>query len=73
MWSEKDQSNIDLWHNVFSHITSMALKCPEPRGGQTAGQHGKQPEIAFVVTMHNNGLMAAQCLLELFRCDFPVV
>ena len=72
MWSEKEQSNIDLSHNVFSRISFMALECSEPRGGQTATQHGKQPEIAFVVTMHNRGRMTAQCLLELFRWDLPL-
>ena len=72
MWSEREQSNIDLWLSVFSRMDSMALECPEPRGGQTAGQDGEQPEIAFIVTMHNRGRMAAQCLLELFRCDLPL-
>ena len=71
MWSERERSNIDLWLSVFSRMDSMALECPEPRGGQTAGRDGKQPEIAFIVTMHNQGRMAAQCLLELFRCNPP--
>lgn len=72
MWSEREQSNIDLWLNVFSRITYVALECSEPKGGQTATQHGKQPEIAFVVSMRNQGRMAAQCLLELFRWDYPL-
>ena len=72
LWSETEQSNIDLWLEPFTPISQGPLSirgaCPRPKGGQT-GQGTQAPAaVAFVVTMYNNGLTAAQCLLELFRC-----
>ena len=72
LWSETEQSNIDLWLEPFTLIRQGRLSvrgaCPRPKGGQT-GQGTQAPAaVAFVVTMYNNGLTAAQCLLELFRC-----
>ena len=72
LWSETEQSNIDLWLEPFTPIRQGQLSvrgaCPRPKGGQT-GQGTQAPAaVAFVVTMYNNGLTAAQCLLELFRC-----
>ena len=51
----------------------LALDCQEPQGGQAGLRIGEQPEVAFIVTMHNHGNLAAQCLLELFRCKCRLV
>ena len=73
LWSETNQSNIDLWLEPFTPISQGPLSvrgaCPPPKGGQTVHSAQTPPVVAFIVTMHNNGLTAAQCLLELFRCD----
>ena len=72
LWSETEQSNIDLWLEPFTPIRQGQLSvrgaCPRPKGGQTVQGTQAPAAVAFVVTMYNNGLTAAQCLLELFRC-----
>jgi len=51
----------------------LALDCHEPQGGQAGLKVGEQPEVAFIVTMHNHGNLAAQCLLELFRYECRLI
>ena len=62
---------MDLWLEPFTPIDQGALSvrgaCPRPGGGQTVQSTKDPPLVAFIVTMYNNGLTAAQCLLELFR------
>lgn len=72
LWSETEQSNIDLWLEPLTTIDQGPLSvggaCPHPTGGQTVQSNETPPLVAFIITMHNNGLTAAQCLLEIFRC-----
>ncbi|GAB4814786.1 hypothetical protein N2152v2_001832 [Parachlorella kessleri] len=69
LWSEAEQENVDLWLYPLRPLPeeAVASRCPEPRGGQGPVAAGQDPVVSFVVTMHNNGLVTAQCMLELFR------
>lgn len=69
LWSEIQQSNVDLWLSPLRLLSSDAMPttCPLPQGGQQPIAEGKKPVVSFVVSMHNGGQVTAQCLLELFR------
>jgi hypothetical protein len=69
MWSDAAASNVDLWLNPLQLLQQDVLPgmCEAPRGGQLPLRPGSDPLVSFVVTMHNNAAVTAQCLLELFR------
>jgi len=72
--SPKTGEDIDLGH---LHILKN-VNCPEPSGGQR--EAGNDVQVSYIMALHNNDLMAAQAILELFRtareadsCEFIVV
>ena len=69
VWSPSTKRNIDLWLEILKPLDHHLLpsQCPAPEGGQTNKGLSTGVEIAFIITMHNNPDVAAQCLLELFR------
>eukprot|EP00887_Chlorella_sp_A99_P006816 scaffold2.g6816.t1 len=69
LWSDAAGANVDLWLQPLRALPedSVAGRCPRPAGGQGPLPAGAAPAVSFVVTMHNNAEVTAQCLLELFR------
>ena len=70
LWVEHLGANVDLEARPLTVLRSRASHAPQcalPRGGQAPVPEGQDPHVSFILTMHNNAVLTAQCLLELFR------
>ena len=57
-----------MWSAPLSLLPAGGERCPPPLGGQGPLLPGPAgPAVSFIVAMHNNAAVTAQCLLELFR------
>lgn len=70
LWSDAVQRPVDMHHRPLQLLPAgdpSRHRCPSPGGGQRPVPAGLQPEVSFIITMHNGGQNTARCLLELFR------
>lgn len=48
LWSEKAQTNVDLWFHALTDLPPSAYpgRCPPPEGGQVATPKDQQPTVS---------------------------
>lgn len=74
LWSDAAAAYVDLWAQPLRELPAADRPghCPAPEGGQGPVPAGQTPRISFIISMHNNAEITAQCLLELFRTAHEV-